>query len=50
MDPSLVVSKMSSDALSEQSSVHDEAGYDEVFGSGQVSDGFSESSGRETSA
>ena len=41
---------MSSDALSEQSSVYDGAGYDEVFGSGQDSDGFSRSSKRETSA
>ena len=50
MDPSLIVSQMSSDALSEQSSVRNGAGYDEVFGSSQVSDGFSESSRRETSA
>ena len=41
---------MSSDALSEQSSVRDGAGYDEFFGSGQESDGFSRSSERETSA
>ncbi|XP_050242621.1 uncharacterized protein LOC126691619 [Quercus robur] len=41
---------MSSDASSDQSSVRDGAGYDEVFGSGQESDGFLESSGRETSA
>ena len=50
MDPSLVGSQMSSDASSDQSSIRDEAGYNEVFGSGQESDGFSESSGRETSA
>ena len=41
---------MSSDASSDQSSVRDGAGYDEFFGSGQESDGFSESSGKETSA
>ena len=50
MDPSPVDSQMSSDASSDQSSIRDEAGYNEVFGSGQESDGFSESSGRETSA
>ena len=50
MDPSLVGSQMSSDASSDQSSVCDGAGYNEVFGSGQESDNFSESSGRETSA
>ena len=41
---------MSSDASSDQSSVRDGAGYDKVFGSGQESDSFSESSGRETLA
>ena len=50
MDPSLVGSQMSSDASSDQSSVRDGAGYDEFFGSGQESDGFSKSSGKETSA
>ena len=50
MDPSLVGSQMSSDTSSDQSSVRDGAGYDEVFGSGQESDGFSESSRKETSA
>ena len=50
MYPSLVGSQMSSDASSDQSSVRDGAGYDEVFGSGQESDGFLESSGKETSA
>ena len=50
MDLSLVGSQMSSDAQSEQSPVRDGAGYDEVFGSGQESDDFSESSGRKTSA
>ena len=50
MDPSLVGSQMSSEALSDQSSVCDGAGYDEVFGSGQESNVFSESSRRETSA
>ena len=47
MDLSLVGSQMSSDTSSDQSLVRDRAGYDEVFGSGQESDGFSESSGRE---
>ena len=50
MDPSLVGSQMSSVALSEQLSVHKGASYDEVFGSGQESDGFSGSSEREMSA
>ena len=49
MYPSLVGSQMSSDASSDQSSVRDGAGYDEVFGSGQESDGFLESSGKEAS-
>ena len=50
MDPSLVGSQMSSDAMSEESSVHEGAGYDEAFGSGDESKDFSPSSGRETSA
>ena len=50
MEPSLVGSQMSSDMSSDQSLVRDGAGYNEVFGSGQVSNIFSESSGRETSA
>ena len=50
MDPSFVGSQMSSDASSEQSSVRNGAGYDEVFGSGQKFDDFSGSSERETSA
>ena len=50
MDLSLVGSQMSSDTSSDQSSVRNGAGYDEVYGLGQESDGFSESSGRETSA
>ena len=41
---------MSSDKMSEQSSGRDEAGYDEVFGSGDESEGFSCSSQRETLA
>ena len=41
---------MSSDAMSEESSVHEGAGYDEAFGSGVESEDFSPSSGRETSA
>ena len=50
MDPSLVGSQMSSDALSEESSVRKGAGYNEAFGSGDESEDFSPSSGRETSA
>ena len=50
MDPSLVGSQMSSDAMSEESSVREGAGYDEAFGSGVESEDFSPSSGRETSA
>ena len=50
MDPSLVGSQMSSDALSEESSVHEGAGYDEAFSSGDESEDFSPSLGRETSA
>ena len=41
---------MSSDAMSEQSSVREGAGYDKAFGSGVESEDFSPSSGRETSA
>ena len=41
---------MSSDTWSEQSLIRDGVGYDEVFGSGQESDGFSGTSERETSA
>ena len=41
---------MSSDALSEESSVCEGAGYDETFGSGDESEDFSPSSERETSA
>ena len=48
MDLPLVGSQMSSDASSEQLSVYNGAGYDEVFGSGQESDSFSGSSERET--
>ena len=50
MDPSLVGSQISSDAKSEESSVREGAGYDEAFGSGDESEDFSPSSGRETSA
>ena len=50
MDPSLVDSQMSSDAMSEESSVQEGAGYDEAFGSGFESEDFSPSSRRETSA
>ena len=49
MDPSLVGSQMSSDGMSEESSVSKGAGYDEAFGSGDESEDFSPSSGRETS-
>ena len=41
---------MSSDEKIEQSSVHNGAGYDEVFGSGDEAKGFSRSSEREMSA
>ena len=41
---------MSSDAISEELSVCEGAGYDEAFGSGDESEDFSPSSGRETSA
>ena len=41
---------MSSDTLCEESSVHEGAGYDKAFGSGDESEDFSPSSERETSA
>ena len=41
---------MSSDALSEEPSVREGAGYNEAFSSGDESEDFSPSSGRETSA
>ena len=50
MDSSLVGSQMSNVASSEQSLVRKGAGYNEVFGSCQESDGFSGSSETETSA
>ena len=50
MDSSLVGSQMSSDALSEESSVREGAGYDETFGLGDESEDFSPSSKREMSA
>ena len=50
MDSSLVGSQMSSDVSSEQSSVREGAGYDEAFGSGDESKGFSHLLERETSA
>ena len=50
MDPSLVGSQMSSDVMSEESSVCEGAGFDEAFGSGVEFEDFSPSSGRETSA
>ena len=50
MDPSLVGSRMSSDAMSEQSSVREGTGYNEAFGLGIELEDFSPSSGRETSA
>ena len=50
MDSSLVDSQMSSDAISEELSVCEGAGYDKAFGSGDESKDFSPSSGRETSA
>ena len=49
MDPSLVGSQMSSDAMSEESSIFEGAGYDEAFDSGDEFEDFSPSSGRETS-
>ena len=50
MDLSLVGSQMSSDTLSEESSIRKGADYDETFGSGDESDDFSPSSEREMSA
>ena len=50
MDPSLVGSQISSNALSKESSVHEGAGYNKTFGSGDESKDFSPSSERETSA
>ena len=50
MDPSLVGSQMLSDVMSEESSVQEGAGYDEAFDSGDESEDFSPSSGRETLA
>ena len=47
MDPSFVGSQMSSDALSEESSVCEGAGYDETFDSGDESEDFSLLSERE---
>ena len=41
---------MSSDAMSEESSVREGASYDETFGLGDESEDFSPSSGREMSA
>ena len=41
---------MSSDAMSEESSIREGAGYDEAFGSGVKSEDFSALLGRETSA
>ena len=49
MDPSLVSSQMSSDAMSEESSVREGVGYDKAFDSGDESEDFSPLSGRETS-
>ena len=50
MDLSLVGSQMSSDVMSEESSIREGTGYDEAFDSGDESEDFSPSSGRETSA
>ena len=50
MDPSLVGSRMSSDAMSEELSLREGAGYDEAFGLGVELEDFSPLSGRETSA
>ena len=50
MNLSLVGSQMSSEATSDQSSVRDEAGYDEVYGSGHEPEDFSWLSKREMSA
>ena len=41
---------MSSNAMSEESSIHEGAGYDEAFDSGDESEDFSPLLGRETSA
>ena len=41
---------MSSDAMSEESSIREGVGYDEAFGSGDESEDFSPSSRRETLA
>ena len=50
MDSSLIGSQMSGVTSSEQSSICEGAGYDEVFGSSQESDNFLGSLERETSA
>ena len=50
MDLSFVSSQMSSDAMSEESSVREGAGYDEAFGLGDEFEDFSPLSGRKTSA
>ena len=53
MDPSLVSlvdSQMSSNVMSEESSIHEGAGYDEAFDSGDESEDFSPLLGREMSA
>ena len=50
MNLSLVGSQMSSEVTSEQSSVCEGVGYDEVFGSGHEAEDFSWSLERETSA
>ena len=50
MDPSLVDSQMSSDAMSEELSVREGVGYDEAFSSSVKSEDLSPSPGRETSA
>ena len=53
MDPSLVSlvdSQMSSNVMSEESSIHEGAGYDEAFNSGDESEDFSPLLGREMSA
>ena len=49
MDLSLVGSQMSSDALSKESLVRKEAGYNKTFSSGDEFEAFSPSSERETS-
>ena len=50
MDSSLVGSQMSSDVSNEQSLVREGASYNEAFGLGEESEGFSHSSERETLA